>query len=76
VGILESVVELDEKGRLLIPSEFRNTLPSKRLILRRLKDRLELIPLPDPKSLRGKYKLKGSMVEVEELQERKLLERI
>jgi DNA-binding transcriptional regulator/RsmH inhibitor MraZ len=73
---METVVELDKKGRLVIPRELRSKLPSNRLILRRLKDHIELIPLPDPKSLRGRYRLEGSLTEIEERQERRLLERV
>lgn len=73
---MEAIVELDKKGRLLIPLKMRSDLPSTRLILKKLKDRIELIPLPDPKSLKGKYKIKGTLREIEELQEKKLLERV
>lgn len=73
---MEIVVEIDAKGRIVIPSSLRRRLSSKRMILRSVDDRLELIPLPDPKSLRGKYKIAGKMEDIEEQQEQKLLERL
>jgi len=73
---METVVEMDTKGRIVIPSSLRRGLASKRMVLRRVEDHLELIPLPDPKSLKGKYRIEGRMEDVEELQEQKLLERV
>jgi len=73
---MENVVEMDAKGRIVIPSSFRRELTSKRMILKRIDDHLELIPLPDPKSLKGKYRIEGRMEDIEELQEHRLLERI
>ena len=73
---MEVVVEMDVKGRIVIPSTLRKGLPSKRMVLRRVNDHLELIPLPDPKSLKGKYRIEGRMEDIEELQEQKLLERV
>lgn len=72
---MDQRVVIDEKGRLLIPAKIRRELPSRALILRRLEDRIELIPLPDPRSLMGKYKIDGDLEEIEELQERRVLER-
>ena len=65
---MERRVTLDERGRLLIPAEIRRKLPSNTLILRWLGDRLELIPLEDPRKLVGRYPLKGSWEEIEERQ--------
>jgi len=73
---MEAVVEMDAKGRIVIPSSLRRRLTSKRMILRRVEDHLELIPLPDMKSLKGKYRIEGSLEDIEELQEQKLLERV
>ncbi|MGC8849303.1 MAG: hypothetical protein ACP5QI_02395 [Candidatus Bathyarchaeia archaeon] len=67
---------MDEKGRILIPSKLRQGLASTRMILKRTYDHLELIPLPNPKSLKGKYSLGGEIEDIEELQEKRLLERI
>lgn len=72
---MEYRVELDKKGRILIPAEVRKNLPSKAFILRVEESRIELIPLPDPRKLRGKYKINGSLEEIEELQETSILER-
>jgi len=73
---MEVVVEIDAKGRIVIPSQLRRGLASKRIVLRRVDDRLELIPLPDPKSLKGKYRIEGRMDDLEELQEQENLERV
>jgi bifunctional DNA-binding transcriptional regulator/antitoxin component of YhaV-PrlF toxin-antitoxin module len=73
---MDVVVEMDAKGRIVIPSSLRRGLASKRIVLRRVNDHLELIPLPDPKSLKGKYRLEGRMEDIEELQEQKLSERV
>lgn len=73
---MEIVVEIDSKGRIVIPSNLRRGLTSKRMILRKVDDHLELIPLPNPASLKGKYRIEGSMEDIEELQEQKLLERV
>jgi len=73
---MEIVVEMDAKGRVVIPSGLRRGLTSKRMILRRANGHLELIPLPNPGSLKGKYKIDGRIEDIEELQEQKLLERV
>lgn len=73
---MEIVVEMDARGRIVIPSGLRRGLSSKRMILRRIGDHLELIPLPNPGSLKGKYRIEGRMEDIEELQEQKLLERV
>ena len=73
---MEIVVEIDSKGRIVIPSKLRRDLTSKRMILRKVDDHLELIPLPNPASLKGKYRIEGSLEDIEELQEQRLLERV
>jgi bifunctional DNA-binding transcriptional regulator/antitoxin component of YhaV-PrlF toxin-antitoxin module len=66
---LDFVVELDDRGRILIPRELRRGLPSRWMVLKKLGNDLLLSPLPDPRSLKGKYRVKGSMEEIEEDQE-------
>ena len=65
-------VELDRKGRLLLPAEIRREAGSRRFIVRVEDGKIELHPVPDPKSVRGKYRglLRVSMEELEEAQER------
>lgn len=70
------VVKWDRRGRLVLPAKIRKSLDSNLLLLKKTKKSIELIPLPDPKSLRGKYKINGEMIEIEELQEKRLLERV
>ena len=65
-------VELDKRGRLVIPAEIRKELPSRTLIIKKLKDHIELVPLSDPRTLRGKYKIEGKLEDIEELQEKRL----
>lgn len=73
----KTIVVLDPKGRLLLPSEIRKKIAARRFVLRFKDEKLELEPLPAPKSVRGKYRglLKVSREELEEAQERFLLER-
>jgi len=72
---METVVEMDTKGRIVIPSSIRKGLASRRMVLRMVDDHLELVPLPEPKSLKGKYRLEGRMEDIEELQDQSLLGR-
>lgn len=72
---MATVVRYDKRGRLILPAKIRKSLDSNLLLVKKTDDRIELIPLSDPKSLRGKYKISGRMTEIEELQEKKLLER-
>lgn len=69
------MVELDSRGRILIPRELRKLLLSRRMVLKKLGEDLVLSPLPDPRSLRGKYRISGKMEEIEEDQEQVLLRR-
>jgi len=67
VGIL-TLVELDKKGRILLPAEVRKNFKTRRFALRVDRERIELLPMPDLGSLRGKYKssIKPSWGELEE----------
>ena len=51
-----TTVELDEKGRALIPALIRKKLGARRFEVNLLEDRIELIPLGDVKALKGKHK--------------------
>lgn len=67
-------VEIDRKGRVLIPSQIRNKVRSRRFEVK-VKDSSTIIMegLPDSETVRGKYKgiFKGkNMSEIEETQER------
>ncbi|MDG7012468.1 MAG: hypothetical protein JRN17_05200 [Nitrososphaerota archaeon] len=53
---MSAVVELDEKGRVLIPAEIRHKLTSRRLKVSMRGDVVELEPLPGLKELKGKYR--------------------
>lgn len=68
------VIKYDKRGRLVLPAKIRKGLDSNLLLVRKARENIELIPLPNPKSLRGKYKIEGKLSEIEELQEK--LERI
>ncbi|KXA91083.1 hypothetical protein AKJ65_07410 [candidate division MSBL1 archaeon SCGC-AAA259E19] len=65
------IVELDKRGRLLLPAEKRNKIGSKRFLLRESKGKLELEPLPNAEEIRGKYKglVDKDLDELEEDQE-------
>jgi AbrB family looped-hinge helix DNA binding protein len=55
VGVL-TTVELDEKGRVLLPASIRKKLGARRFEVNLLDDRIELIPLGSVKALKGKHK--------------------
>jgi len=71
-GIRLTVVELDGKGRILIPAETRKAIKSRRFELRVEEGHIELLPMPDPRHLKGKYKncIDSSWEELEEKAER------
>jgi len=69
-------LELDEKGRLLIPKKFREKLRTKRVKLVVRKDGvIELHPLRDPLKLKGSVKLPYTVEELEEAGEEHVLKR-
>src|SRR6266566_1555254 len=65
-------VEVDEKGRVHIPSSIRHELKSRRFTLSVKKGRLVMDPVKPATTVRGKYRglLKASIEEIEEAQER------
>jgi len=50
------VVEADEKGRILIPLEFRRRIKAKRFKVSTHGEKIELEPIKSPNELRGKYR--------------------
>ena len=69
---MEDEVELDPKGRVLIPAEIRRELKVRRFRAKVSHGRIVLEPVIKAESVRGKYKglLKVSAEELEERQER------
>ena len=65
-------VEVDEKGRVHIPSFIRHELKSRRFTLSVKNGRLVMDPVKQATTVRGKYKglLKASIEQIEEAQER------
>ncbi len=63
-----TVVELDEKGRALLPAFLRRKVGARRFEVKLVGERIELVPLQDFKSLKGKYRnrLKTPWVKLEE----------
>ncbi len=51
-----TIVELDEKGRALVPASIRKKLGARRFEVNLLDGRIELISLGSVKALKGKYK--------------------
>ena len=51
-----TVVELDRKGRVLLPASLRRKLGTKRFEVRLVDGRVELVPLETWRSLKGKYR--------------------
>jgi len=68
-------VELDKKGRFVLPKDFREKLMTNKLLLVDAGDHVDILPIPDLKTLKGKYKLKHTIEETEELQEKIVLQR-
>jgi len=69
---MEDEVELDPKGRVLIPAEIRRELKVRRFRAKVSHGKIVLEPVIKAESVRGKYKglLKVSAEELEERQER------
>jgi len=67
-----TVVELDEKGRALLPASVRRKVKSRRFQVKLRGERIELLPIESLKTLKGKYKgrLKTSWEILEEKAER------
>ena len=71
-------MEVDRKGRVLLPSQVRKQIGVHRFELRVEDGSIIMEGLPDPESVRGKYKglLKGkSISQIEEDQERLVSQR-
>jgi hypothetical protein len=66
--VILTVVELDRKGRALLPVSVRKKVASRRFEVKVSKGRIELIPLEGVKSLKGKYaaRMRSSWQELEE----------
>jgi DNA-binding transcriptional regulator/RsmH inhibitor MraZ len=73
---METTVEMDSKGRLLVPAEIRRNVKSRRFTLRTCEGRLELVPLPEPERVKGKHRglLKVGLEELEKEQEKFIVE--
>ena len=69
-------VSLDSRGRLLLPSEIREEFGTRRFVLNKMDGRLELEPIPEAESVKGRYRglIKKEISKVEEDQERLLRE--
>jgi DNA-binding transcriptional regulator/RsmH inhibitor MraZ len=68
VGTTLTIVELDEKGRLLLPASLRRKLGARRFEVGLVAGRVELAPIQDVKALEGKYRnrIKGPWVKLDE----------
>jgi len=66
--VILTVVELDRKGRALLPASVRKKVGSRRFEVKVSNGRIELIPLEGVRSLKGKYAIsvKSSWQELEE----------
>jgi len=71
VGTNLTVVELDDKGRLLLPASLRKKLGARRFEAGLVAGRLELVPIQDVKALKGKYgdRIREPWVKLEEMAE-------
>ncbi|MDP2900573.1 MAG: AbrB/MazE/SpoVT family DNA-binding domain-containing protein [Candidatus Bathyarchaeota archaeon] len=70
-----TVVSMDDRGRVTIPPELRESLGTKRFIVHMDEEGLHLVPLPDPRTLRGSLKVSHSDEELEEAAEAVILKR-
>jgi AbrB family looped-hinge helix DNA binding protein len=70
-----SIVSMDDRGRVTIPPEIRESLGAKRFIVHVDDGGLHLVPLPDPRKLRGSLKAPWSDDELEEAAESVILKR-
>ena len=50
------IVELDPKGRVLLPASLPKSLGTRRFRVRIVREHIEPIPLRDAKALKGKYR--------------------
>lgn len=64
-------VELDSRGRLLLPADIRKKMGTKRFLLEESDKGIELEPIPDPESVKGKHKglIEKDLEEIEKDQE-------
>jgi len=72
VGTSLTVVELDEKGRLLLPASLRRKLGARRFEVELVAGRVVLAPIQDVRALKGKYRnrIKAPRVTLEEMAEK------
>jgi len=65
---MAAIVELDDKGRILIPAGIRRRVRSRRFKVTTSGGRVQLEPLVEVTELRGKYRarIKAEWVELEE----------
>ncbi|MCS7364960.1 MAG: division/cell wall cluster transcriptional repressor MraZ [archaeon GB-1867-035] len=68
-------VSLDSRGRLTLPAEIRRHVKAKRFLVLLEGNCIKLIPLMDPKAVRGSIKIPWSIEELEEAGERLVLKR-
>jgi len=72
VGTSLTVVELDEKGRLLLRASLRRKLGARRFEVELVAGRVVLAPIQDVRALKGKYRnrIKAPWVKLEEMAEK------
>jgi bifunctional DNA-binding transcriptional regulator/antitoxin component of YhaV-PrlF toxin-antitoxin module len=61
-----SVVSMDDRGRVTLPADMRSKIDAKRFIAYLEDDTIRLIPLPDPKEVKGSVKIPWTIEELEE----------
>ena len=67
-----TVVELDNKGRALLPASLRKRVGARRFEVRLVRGRIELVPIEGLKALKGKYRdrIKTPWIRLEEQAEK------
>ncbi len=67
-----ATIELDEKGRALLPASIRKKLGAKRFEVKVVNGRIEMMPIGSVRALKGKYRglLREPWSKIEERAER------
>jgi len=73
-GIM-SVVSMDDRGRVTLPSDIRSKIDAKRFVAYLEGETVRLIPLPEPSEAKGSVNIPWSIEELEEAGERLVLKR-
>lgn len=66
---------MDDRGRVTLPAEMRSKIQAKRFLAYLENDAVKLVPMPDPREVKGSIEIPWSIEELEEAGERHVLNR-